>query len=48
MNMSDHECMEKMLILWERLHSTPVENSLDEFLEEFDRIVKSYIIYYNL
>ena len=46
--MNDHECMEEMLILWERLHSIPVENSLDEFLEEFDRIVKSYIIYYNL
>lgn len=46
--MNDHECMEKMLILWERLHSTPVGGSLDEFIEEFDRIVKSYIIYYNL
>ena len=46
--MNDHECMEEMLILWERLHSTHVEDSLDEFLEEFDRIVKSYIIYYNL
>lgn len=38
--MNDHECMEEMLILWERLHSTPIE--------EFDRIVKAYIIYYNL
>ena len=46
--MNDHECMEEMLILWERLHSTPVEDALDEFFEEFDRIVKAYIIYYNL
>lgn len=46
--MNDHECMEEMLILWERLRSTPVEDAMDEFLEEFDRIVKAYIIYYNL
>lgn len=46
--MNDHECMEEMLILWERLHSTTVGDVLDEFLEEFDRIVRAYIIYYNL
>lgn len=34
--------------VWERLHSTPAGDVLDEFLEEFDRIVKAYIIYYNL
>lgn len=31
--MNDHECMEEMLILWERLHSTPVGDVLDEFLK---------------
>ena len=46
--MNDHECMNEMLILFERLHSTPIEEPMDEFLEEFDRIVKAYIIYYNL
>lgn len=46
--MNDHECMEEMLVLWEQLHSTPENEVGEDFFDNFDRIVKAYIIYYNL
>lgn len=45
--MNEHECMIELFKIWEALHIDE-KFTTDIALDLFDRIMKSYIIYYEL